>query len=118
MASNINGNITTDRTTKTKSKKKKKERKIGKNNSVGISSNTLGKMNTRKPEFSQVKERKSSKEKNKYLFKAAQINAIKTNYVKMKIDERPRKSKCSLVWFLCLMAYQLFLGYLMPKPFS
>ena len=21
-------------------------------------------------------------------------------------------------WFLCLMAYQLFLGYLMPKPFS
>ena len=23
-----------------------------------------------------------------------------------------------LVWSLCLMAYQLFLGYLMPKPFS
>ena len=23
-----------------------------------------------------------------------------------------------LVWFLCLMAYQLFIGYLMPKPFS
>ena len=23
-----------------------------------------------------------------------------------------------LVSFLCLMAYQLFLGYLMPKPFS
>ena len=23
-----------------------------------------------------------------------------------------------LVWFLCLMAYQLFVGYLMPKPFS
>ena len=23
-----------------------------------------------------------------------------------------------LGWFLCLMAYQLFLGYLMPKPFS
>ena len=23
-----------------------------------------------------------------------------------------------LVWFLCLMAYQLFLSYLMPKPFS
>ena len=22
------------------------------------------------------------------------------------------------VWFLCLMAYQLFVGYLMPKPFS
>ena len=21
-------------------------------------------------------------------------------------------------WFLCLMAYQLFFGYLMPKPFS
>ena len=21
-------------------------------------------------------------------------------------------------WFLCLMAYQLFLGYLMPNPFS
>ena len=21
-------------------------------------------------------------------------------------------------WFLCLMAYQLFAGYLMPKPFS
>ena len=28
--------------------------------------------------------------------------------------------KCVLVWFLSLflMAYQLFLGYLMPKPFS
>ena len=24
----------------------------------------------------------------------------------------------TLVWFLCLMAYQLFIGYLMPKPFS
>ena len=23
-----------------------------------------------------------------------------------------------LVWFLCLMSYQLFLGYLMPKPVS
>ena len=23
-----------------------------------------------------------------------------------------------LVWFLCLMAYQLFVGYLMPKPSS
>ena len=23
-----------------------------------------------------------------------------------------------LVWFLSLMAYQLFVGYLMPKPFS
>ena len=23
-----------------------------------------------------------------------------------------------LVWFLCLMAYQSLLGYLMPKPFS
>ena len=22
-----------------------------------------------------------------------------------------------LVWFLCLMAYQPFVGYLMPKPF-
>ena len=22
-----------------------------------------------------------------------------------------------LVWFLCLMAYQLFLGYLMPKSY-
>ena len=26
--------------------------------------------------------------------------------------------KHGLVWFLRLMAYQLFLGYLMPKPFS
>ena len=25
---------------------------------------------------------------------------------------------CVCLWFLCLMAYQLFLGYLMPKPFS
>ena len=25
---------------------------------------------------------------------------------------------CGLVWFLCLMAYQLSLGYLMPRPFS
>ena len=24
----------------------------------------------------------------------------------------------NLVWFLCLMAYQLFVGYLMPKPSS
>ena len=23
----------------------------------------------------------------------------------------------SMIWFLCLMAYKLFLGYLMPKPF-
>ena len=23
-----------------------------------------------------------------------------------------------LVWFLCLMAYQPFVGYLMPEPFS
>ena len=23
-----------------------------------------------------------------------------------------------LVWFLCLMAYQLYLGYLMPKSFT
>ena len=28
------------------------------------------------------------------------------------------QSDVGLVWFLCLMAYQLFLGYLMPKPFS
>ena len=27
-------------------------------------------------------------------------------------------AKFGLVWFLCLMAYQLFLGYLMSKPFS
>ena len=27
-------------------------------------------------------------------------------------------NRAGLVWFLCLMAYQLFLGYLMPKPFS
>ena len=26
--------------------------------------------------------------------------------------------KDGLVWFGCLMAYQLFLGYLMPKTFS
>ena len=23
-----------------------------------------------------------------------------------------------MVWFLCLLAYKLFLGYLMPKSFS
>ena len=28
------------------------------------------------------------------------------------------KLSLMMVWFLCLMAYQLFLGYLMPKPFS
>ena len=27
-------------------------------------------------------------------------------------------TSCWFGWFLCLMAYQLFLGYLMPKPFS
>ena len=26
--------------------------------------------------------------------------------------------KLMVGWFLCLMAYQLFLGYLMPKPLS
>ena len=30
----------------------------------------------------------------------------------------PNESRFGLVWFLCLMAYQLFLGYLMPRPFS
>ena len=30
----------------------------------------------------------------------------------------PTTGKTNKVWFLCLMAYQLFLGYLMPKPFS
>ena len=28
------------------------------------------------------------------------------------------KEKILIGWFLCLMAYQLFVGYLMPKPFS
>ena len=27
-------------------------------------------------------------------------------------------ARISLLMFVCLMAYQLFLGYLMPKPFS
>ena len=29
-----------------------------------------------------------------------------------------QEKNCTLVWFLCLMAYQFFLGYLMPNPFS
>ena len=37
-----------------------------------------------------------------------------------KLDEPDMQDtgEAGLVWFLCLMAYQLFLGYLMPKPFS
>ena len=30
----------------------------------------------------------------------------------------PPTGLTKMVWFLCLMAYQLFLGYLMPKLFS
>ena len=33
-----------------------------------------------------------------------------------KVNEK--MAKICLVWFLCLIAYQLFLGYLMPKLFS
>ena len=29
-----------------------------------------------------------------------------------------RATKVWFGWFLCLMAYQLFSGYLIPKPFS
>ena len=29
-----------------------------------------------------------------------------------------RMLRFGLVWFLCLIAYQLFVGYLMPKPLS
>ena len=46
-------------------------------------------------------------------------------WVKIKENEKgdwcvdfARKLKKAMVWFLCLIAYQLFLGYLMPKPFS
>ena len=35
-----------------------------------------------------------------------------------KMQQASGKNRLGLVWFLCLMAYQLFLGYLMPKPFS
>ena len=34
------------------------------------------------------------------------------------IELPPNYIAFGLVWFLCLMAYQLFVGYLMPKPFS
>ena len=37
-------------------------------------------------------------------------------YVYTKIKQTCENKQ--MVWFLCLMAYQLFLGYLMPKPFS
>ena len=43
----------------------------------------------------------------------------------MTCSEISERSKCKsfpskkyLVWFLCLMEYQFFLGNLMPKPFS
>ena len=39
------------------------------------------------------------------------------NYWELKIFENSAKDDI-LVWFLYLMAYQLFLGYLMPKSFS
>ena len=38
---------------------------------------------------------------------------IACHYLNQKTEEIR-----GLVWFLCLMAYQLFLGYLMAKPFS
>ena len=41
------------------------------------------------------------------------------NQVKENKHEKKNKGEVlGLVWYLCLMAYQLFLGYLMPKPFS
>ena len=36
----------------------------------------------------------------------------------IQFDLVESKHILGLVWFLCLMVYQLILGYLMPKPFS
>ena len=47
----------------------------------------------------------------------AKIKALKINKRKCSLDIQ-NNVIFWLVWFLCLMAYQLFLGHLMPKSFS
>ena len=42
----------------------------------------------------------------------------RSQFANLKISQQHYHSPHGLAWFLCLMAYQLFLGYLMPKPFS
>ena len=57
-----------------------------------------------------------------YILHTCMHTAAKTAAVvrstKSLLDDDWGQAMVSKVWFLCLMAYQLFLGYLMPKPFS
>ena len=41
-----------------------------------------------------------------------------TTLIDREKDIKRVEGERGLVWFLCLMTYQLILGYLMPKPFS
>ena len=47
---------------------------------------------------------------------------LQVRYKELSRNRRNRVASVGYVvidgWFLCLMAHQLFLGYLMPKPFS
>ena len=48
-------------------------------------------------------------------------SAILKGFLKNHINQKKNSEntyRTGLVWFLCPMAYQLFLGYLMSKPFS
>ena len=45
-------------------------------------------------------------------------NIPSSNIFYFTVKNLYNKKQFTMVWFLCLMAYQLFLGYLMPKPFS
>ena len=50
------------------------------------------------------------KRKTESLLVAPQNNALRTKHIKARIDKTQQNSKsclCCLVWFLCLMAYQL-----------
>ena len=56
-----------------------------------------------------------------------QINEIERTEMNMEVERKAKEwrwaendedGRLIVGWFLCLMAYQLFLGYLMPKPFS
>ena len=61
----------------------------------------------------------SNQEKNNYFF------LFEKNLLGFKLLLNQLRKQCPkfdqeeyMVWFLCLMAYQLFVGYLRPKLFS
>ena len=45
------------------------------------------------------------------------MNRTLSDYV-FYVLEIEEVDKLMVGWFLCFIAYQLFLGYLIPKPFS